>query len=146
MHQSRSKTRSIAATLVAAGAVAADAIAPAAAATGCSDPAFQKAEVAAVAQRTNAIGAAYVQNYRLAAAASFIGWRTTISARVPCSPQLRNVRTHLLRNLGDLWRSYTATAAGDTIDGLSWLALASTEAARANAGLIIFNREMRPPG
>jgi hypothetical protein len=133
--------RRIVATLVAAGAVAAGAIAPVASAVACSDPSFDKARLAAVGHRKNAIDAAYVDNYALAAADALIGWRTISNARVPCNSQLRNVRTHFLRNLGDLWRSYTAMAADDIVDGLFWLASASKEAARANAGLIIFNRE-----
>jgi hypothetical protein len=130
----------IVATLVAAGTVAAGAIPPVASAGACSNPSFAKAELAAVVQRKNAIGAAYVQHYALAAAEVFIGWRTMVDARMPCDPRLRTVRRHFLRNLGDLWRSYTAMAAGDMVDGLSWLASASKEAARANDGLIIFNR------
>jgi hypothetical protein len=103
-------------------------IAPATSAAGCRNLAFEKAAVAAIAQRTRAIGEAYVENYVSAKAEIFIGWRTMMNAPVPCNSQLRKARTHLVRHLGALWLSYTAMAAGDTFDGLALLVTAAKEA------------------
>jgi hypothetical protein len=104
-------------------------------ATHCSNPAFENAAIAGLTQRNKAIDRAYVENYASAKANAFIGWRMVISAPVPCDPQLRIVRTHLLRNLGALWLSYAARAAGDITDGLALLVAASKEAVLANTAV-----------
>jgi hypothetical protein len=115
-------------------------IAPAASAAGCGNLAFEKAAVAAIAQRTKAIGEAYVENYASAKAEVFIAWRTMMNALVPCNSRLRKARTHLARSLGALWLSYTAMAAGDTFDGLVLLLTAAKEAHLLPADL---GRELR---
>jgi hypothetical protein len=109
--------------------------ATAASAAVCRDTAFQKAAVTAVAQRTKAIGEAYLENYASAKADAFTGWRTMMNGPVPCSLRLREARTHLLRNLGALWLSYTAMAAGDITDGLAFLVVAAKEARQVPADL-----------
>jgi hypothetical protein len=110
-------------------------IAPALSAAGCSNPVFKNAGVAALAQREQAIGDAYVGNYESAKGHAFIGWRKLIKVPAPCDAHMRTVRTHLVRNLGALWLSYTAMAAGDSIDGLSLLVSASKEASQLPADL-----------
>ena len=106
-----------------------------AAGTGCSNPVFENTALAALGQREKAIGEAYVENYASAKADAFVGWRTMIGGPVPCNSTLRYVRTHLIRNLGALWLSYAAMAAGDTSSGLALLVAASEEAALANGAL-----------
>jgi hypothetical protein len=106
-----------------------------AAGTSCNDPVFENGALAALGQREKAIGEAYVENYASAKADAFVGWRTVIDGPVPCNSALRNVRPHLIRNLGALWLSYAAMAAGDTTSGLALLVAASKEAALANGAL-----------
>jgi hypothetical protein len=120
--------------VVALGAVVLTTASPAAAAR-CSDAVFGSAAIDALAQRNKAIGHAYAENYASAKADVLVGWRTLIAARVPCDSHLRDARTHLLRNLGALWLSYAARAAGDTISGLALLVAASREAVLANAAV-----------
>ena len=110
-------------------------IASPASATSCSDSVFENAALAALAQRNRAIGEAYVEKYASAKADAFVGWRTVIDAPVPCNSKLRDVRTHLVRNLGALWLSYAARAAGDTTAGIALLVAASKEAALANTAV-----------
>ena len=110
-------------------------IASPAAASTCSDPVFENAALAALGQREKAIGEAYVENYVSAKADAFVGWRTMIGGPMPCNSTLRYVRAHLIRNLGALWLSYAAMAAGDTTSGLALLVAASKEAALANGAL-----------
>ena len=111
------------------------AVASPAAAISCSDRAFENAALAAVGQRNKAIDKAYVENYAAAKAEAFVGWRTVVDGPLPCTSQLQGVRTHLLRNLGALWLSYAARAAGDLTDGLALLVAASKEAVLANAAV-----------
>jgi hypothetical protein len=120
--------------VLALGALVATTASPAAAST-CSDPVFENAALAALAQRNQAIGDAYAGDYASAKADVFIGWRVTIDARRPCNLQLRTLRKHLLGNLGALWLSYAAMAAGDLTDGLAFLVAASKEAVLANAAV-----------
>jgi hypothetical protein len=109
--------------------------APPAVAAGCSNPDFEHAAIAALAERNKAIGNAYVGDYAAAKAAAFAGWRTVTRVRVPCNVQLREVRKHLLRNLGILWLLYGAMAVGDITDGVALLVAASKEAGLANAAV-----------
>jgi hypothetical protein len=123
--------RTVFPALLAVGAVLTSSmIAPASSVATCSDLGFENAAVAALAQRTEAIDDAYLEQYRAAKADAFAGWRKTINAPGPCSSQLLGVRRHLARNLSALWLSYAAMAAGDATDGLSFLVAASKEAGR----------------
>jgi hypothetical protein len=115
-------------------------IPPAGSAAACSDLAFENAAVAALAQRTEAINDAYLDRYGSAKADAFTSWRTAIDDPGPCSSRLRRVQRHLVRNLGALWLSYTAMAAGDFTDGLSLLVAASKEAGKLPTDL---GREFR---
>jgi hypothetical protein len=128
--------RKVVTAVLALGAVALMlAIADSAGAASCNDLVFENAAIAAVVQRNKAIGEAFVENYASARGDAFVGWRTVIGAPLPCIWKLRYVRTHLLSNLGDLWLSYAAMAAGDMTDGLALLVAASREAALANAAV-----------
>jgi hypothetical protein len=128
--------RGVSHALLALGAVfVLSCFAPAVSAAGCNNPVFESAGAAALALRTEAIGDAYVGNFASAKADAFRGWRTLIKAPAPCTLQMRKARGHLIRNLGALWLSYTAMAAGDTPDGLSLLVAASKEASQLPADL-----------
>jgi len=128
--------------VVALGVVALTSPSPAAA-SSCSDRLFAGAALAALAQRNEAISEAYLENYASAKADAFVGWRAVIGARVPCDLQLRKVRAHLLRNLGALWLSYAARAAGDVDGGLALLVAASKEAVLADAVVSVATRSSR---
>jgi hypothetical protein len=67
-----------------------------------------------------------------------------IAAPLPCNAHLQELRTHLRRNLGALWLSYAARAAGDITDGLALLVAASEEAVLANARGLIHIQRRRP--
>jgi hypothetical protein len=133
-------TRTIVATLVAAGAVAAGTIVPTAGAVGgCSDLAFANANRVAFKHGGLASSAAQSGMYYTAAADDLVAWRTVRNATPPCSPVLDAVRTHDLRSYADFWRSDNQEAAGNTVNGLAWGKAAMKEADLAMAGIVQYN-------
>jgi hypothetical protein len=110
-------------------------LASAASAAGCSDLVFRNAVVVAIEQREHAIDEAYIANYASAKADAFVAWRTLMNAPVPCASLLRSVRMYLVRNMGAVWLSYAAMAAGDVTGAVFLLVIASKDGAIASAEL-----------
>jgi hypothetical protein len=137
------KTRTIAATLVAAGAIAAGTIAPTAGAAGCIDTGYLSAYLATKYHADNAIADAGRGEYGSAAAEWLAAWRMERTTPMPCSHWLRVSRTDMLRAFAD-YRQAQADNASASGDPNALIAVGDHEVSLANAatatyGSVTFN-------
>lgn len=124
----------VAAVAAVAAAVAMAGFASSAAASAqCTDAAYIRADDAATKSYLRATRYAQAHAWLASITANLKAYRTVLGAQIPCSQQLRRIRTALLKMLvRQAWATH-ARATGDTVTANYWMDIALKWADRYTA-------------